>query len=46
MGNAVELARAAADAGTKSNDEHGVAYAIEEFVLKPRGLTLESSMPE
>lgn len=45
MGNAVELARAAADESTTSNDEDGVAYAIERFVLKPRGLSLDSKIP-
>jgi len=44
MGNAVELAIAAADVGTKSNDEDGVAWAIEEHILKPKGLTLESKL--
>ena len=44
MANGVELAKAAADYGTKSNDEDGVAWAIEEHILKPRGLTLESEL--
>ena len=44
MGNAVELARAAADVGTTSNDEDGVALAIEQHVLNPRGLTLQDSV--
>ena len=38
MGNAVEAARAAADAHTAPNDEDGVARAIEKYVLAPRGL--------
>ena len=42
MGNAVDLARAAADVGTASNDEDGVALAIEKYVLQPRGLSLDS----
>ena len=46
MGNAVELGRAAAKEGTTSNDEEGVALAIEKFVLQPRGLSLESASPE
>lgn len=44
MGNAVELARKAADVGTASNDEDGVALAIEKYVLKPNGLTLDSEI--
>lgn len=42
VANAVQLAREAADFGTTSNDEAGVALAIEEHILKPRGLSLES----
>lgn len=38
MGNAGPPALAAADAITASNDEDGVARAIERFVLAPRGL--------
>lgn len=38
MGNASSPALAAADAITLRNDEDGVARAIEEFVLLPRGL--------
>ena len=38
MGHAAPAARAAADAVTLSNDEDGVARAIEEFVLRPRGI--------
>jgi HAD superfamily hydrolase (TIGR01484 family) len=34
MGNAVPAAKEAADRITKTNDEHGVAYALEEWVLK------------
>jgi hydroxymethylpyrimidine pyrophosphatase-like HAD family hydrolase len=44
MGNAVPAAIAAADFGTLSNDEDGVAWAIEEHILKPHGLTLESEL--
>ena len=44
MGNAVELAREAADVGTTSNDEDGVALAIEQHILKPHGLSLESNI--
>lgn len=44
MGNAVPEAINAADDSTKSNDESGVAFAIEKHVLKPRGLTLESEV--
>lgn len=42
VANAVELAREAADFGTTSNDEAGVALAIEKHILKPRGLSLDS----
>lgn len=34
MGNAVPAAKEIADKITKSNDEHGVAFALEEWVLK------------
>lgn len=34
MENATDQVKKAADKITKSNDDHGVAYAIEEFVLK------------
>lgn len=34
MGNAVQSVKDIANKLTKSNDEHGVAYAIEEWVLK------------
>lgn len=34
MDNATDQVKKAADFITKSNDEHGVAYAIEQFVLK------------
>lgn len=44
MANAVELTMKAADVGTASNDEDGVALAIEEHILKPRGLSLESEI--
>ncbi|KAH7622674.1 putative Endoribonuclease YBEY, chloroplastic [Nannochloris sp. 'desiccata'] len=42
VGNAGAAARAAADVMVASNDEDGVAEAIGEFVLKPRGLSLHS----
>lgn len=38
MGNAGPPALAAADAVTASNEEDGVARAIERYVLAPRGL--------
>lgn len=38
MGNAVEAARAVADAATAANSADGVARAVERFVLQPRGL--------
>ena len=44
MGNAVPEAIQAADVGTTSNDQDGVARAIEEHILKPRGLSLESEL--
>ena len=44
MGNAVPEAIAAADDSTRTNNEDGVAYAIEKHVLKPRGLSLESEI--
>lgn len=34
MGNAVPVVKEAADKITKTNDEHGVAHAINEWVLK------------
>jgi Cof subfamily protein (haloacid dehalogenase superfamily) len=40
VGNAGAAARAVADVVVRSNDEDGVAEAIETFVLKPRGLSL------
>lgn len=41
MANAGKPAKAAADVVLEySNDEHAVARAIEQFVLKPHGLTL------
>jgi Cof subfamily protein (haloacid dehalogenase superfamily) len=40
VGNAGVAARAVADVVVASNDEDGVAEAIGEFVLKPRGLSL------
>ncbi|PSC69494.1 haloacid dehalogenase-like hydrolase [Micractinium conductrix] len=40
MGNAGPPVLAVADAVTASNDEDGVARAIERFVLAPRGITL------
>jgi len=33
MANATDIVKDAAQIVTKSNDEHGVAYAIEEYVL-------------
>ncbi|MEG2708633.1 MAG: HAD hydrolase family protein, partial [Vagococcus sp.] len=33
MGNAVPSVKEIADKITKSNDEHGVAYALEQWVL-------------
>lgn len=44
MANAVELARQAAEFSTASNDEDGVALAIEKFILKPHGLSLDSDI--
>lgn len=38
MGNAGPKARAAANVVVSSNDDHGVAEAIDRFVLQPRGL--------
>lgn len=38
VGNAGPPALAASDAITSSNDEDGVARAVERFVLRPRGL--------
>jgi hydroxymethylpyrimidine pyrophosphatase-like HAD family hydrolase len=43
VGNAGPAARAAADVVVGSNDEDGVAQAIERFVLRPRGLGLEGA---
>lgn len=40
MGNAGPPALAAADAITATNNEDGVARAIEQFVLAPRGLAV------
>ncbi len=40
VGNAGAAARAVADVVVGSNDDDGVAEAIEKFVLKPRGLSL------
>lgn len=42
VANAVDLAKQAAKFKTTSNDEDGVALAIEEHILKPRGLSLDS----
>jgi hydroxymethylpyrimidine pyrophosphatase-like HAD family hydrolase len=39
MGNAGAKVKAAADVVVGSNDEDGVAQAIHEYVLKPRGLS-------
>jgi len=36
MGNAGEKVKAVADAVVRSNEEDGVAEAIEKFVLAPR----------
>ena len=33
MGNATQIVKDAAQVITKTNDEHGVAYAIEKYVL-------------
>ena len=44
MANAVELTKEAADVGTTSNDEDGVALAIEKHILRPRGLSLQSDI--
>ena len=41
VGNAGAAARSVADVVVGSNDEDGVAEAIEQFVLQPRGLRLE-----
>lgn len=41
VGNAGAAARAAADVMVASNDDHGVAHAIDQFVLKPRGEMLD-----
>lgn len=38
MGNAGQKVQSVADAVMSSNDDDGVAQAIHEFVLKPRGL--------
>ncbi len=45
MGNAGPHARAAASESTASNNDDGVAKAIERFVLKPRGLSLANDPP-
>jgi hypothetical protein len=39
MGNAGAKVKGVADAVVGSNDEDGVAQAIHEYVLKPRGLS-------
>ena len=44
MGNAGDAVRAAADAVTATNNEDGVARAIERYVLQPRGLALPSAV--
>ena len=41
VGNAGAAARSVADVVVGSNDEDGVAEAIEQFVLQPRGIRLE-----
>jgi hydroxymethylpyrimidine pyrophosphatase-like HAD family hydrolase len=43
MGNAGAKVKGVADAVMASNDEDGVAQAIHEYVLKPRGLSEGSS---
>jgi hydroxymethylpyrimidine pyrophosphatase-like HAD family hydrolase len=43
MGNAGPKVKAAADYVMGSNDEDGVAQAIQRFVLEPRGLSSSSS---
>lgn len=43
MGNAGAAARGAANVVVSSNDEDGVAQAIEEYVLKPRGVSIDSA---
>lgn len=40
VGNAGSAARSVADVVVASNDEDGVAQAIEQYVLRPRGLSL------
>ena len=40
VGNAGASARAVADAVVGTNDEGGVAEAIERYVLQPRGVRL------
>jgi hydroxymethylpyrimidine pyrophosphatase-like HAD family hydrolase len=43
MGNAGAKVKAAADYVMVSNDEDGVAQAIERFVLQPKGVAVCSS---
>ena len=45
MGNAGPHARAAASESTTSNNDDGVAKAIQRFVLEPRGLSLADETP-
>ncbi len=40
MGNAGERVKAAADAIAPPNDQHGVAAAIQRYVLAPRKVAL------
>ena len=42
MANAGPEAQAVAKASTSSHDEDGVALAIEKYVLRPRGESLEA----
>lgn len=46
VGNAGAAARAVADVVVSSNDDDGVAQAIERYVLEPRGLSLEEARVE
>ena len=45
MGNAVDKARQAADVQVASNDDEGVAEALERFILKPAGVLTGSPAP-
>lgn len=46
VGNAGAAAKSVADVVVNSNDEDGVAQAIEKYVLQPRGLSLEDARVE